>query len=95
MHLRVWFDKFELVATLIFADNKLKEFPNDRIDILASLLHIDICNNRIEEFPVDFPYLYRLETILARYSRTINPDFFYRGMWPENMTTAPLPWICN
>ncbi len=48
--------------------NKLKTFPDDRIDVLASMLNIDLTNNRIKDFPSDFPYLYRLETVKARYS---------------------------
>lgn len=48
-------------------DNKLMELPNEKIGVLASLLFLDVSNNLIEELPSNLPYLYRLETLLAKY----------------------------
>ncbi len=43
------------------------EFPNDQIDVLASLLELNLSDNYLEAFPDDLPFLYRLRTLLARY----------------------------
>jgi hypothetical protein len=47
------------------ASNQLLSFPNDRIDLLASLLELDVSHNYVDHFPTDFPYLYRIREVRA------------------------------
>jgi len=48
-------------VTLNLAGNQLMSFPNDRIDVLASLLNLDMSRNHIHRLPTDLPYLYRIQ----------------------------------
>jgi Leucine-rich repeat (LRR) protein len=52
-------------VTLKLAGNELLSFPNDRIDVLGSLLYLDVSGNHIDHFPTDFPYLYRVCEVRA------------------------------
>ena len=54
------------LVTLRLAGNHLLSFPNDRIDVLASLLHLDVSRNHIDHLPTDLPYLYRLKQVYMR-----------------------------
>jgi len=54
------------LITLKLAGNQLLSFPNDRIDVLASLLHLDVSRNHIDHLPVDLPYLYRVKQVSIR-----------------------------
>jgi len=53
------------LVTLKLAGNELLSFPNDRIDVLASLLHLDVSRNHIDHLPVDLPYLYRVKQVIV------------------------------
>jgi len=59
------------LVTLKLAGNQLMSFPNDRIDVLASLLHLDVSRNRINRLPTDLRYLYRVQqvSVVAIYLR--------------------------
>jgi len=52
------------LVTLKLAGNELLSFPNDRIDVLASLLHLDVSRNHIDHLPINLPYLYRLKQVI-------------------------------
>ena len=56
---------FRKLITLKLAGNRLLSFPNDRLDILGSLLHLDVSRNHVDHLPIDFPYLYRLTEVHA------------------------------
>ena len=43
------------------SNNELVNFPQDRVDILASLIELNVSNNHIDVMPMGFPYLYRLK----------------------------------
>jgi len=51
------------------AGNQLLAFPNDRLDILASLLQLDVSRNHISHLPTDLPYLYRVQHVSLVYYR--------------------------
>jgi len=52
-------------VTLKLAGNQLLSFPGDRIDVLASLIHLDLSRNHIDRLPTDLPYLYRIQQATA------------------------------
>lgn len=52
------------LSELLLAGNELLNFPNDRIDVLSSLLKLDLSRNHIDYMPEDMPYLYRVRVLL-------------------------------
>jgi len=49
-----------MLPAFCISDNKLPELPNDRIDVMASLITLNISFNRVKAIPTDMPYLYRM-----------------------------------
>jgi len=49
------------LVTLNLSGNQLQSLPNDRIDVLASLLRLDVSRNHVDRLPTDLPYLYRIQ----------------------------------
>lgn len=56
---------YSKLVTLKLANNELLSFPKDRLDVLASLLHLDLSHNHIDRFPSEFFYLYRVQQVLV------------------------------
>jgi Leucine-rich repeat (LRR) protein len=59
-------DNFGDLNKLILLDlsnNELLNFPQDQIDVFASLLKLNISRNHIDVMPIGFPYLYRLKAL--------------------------------
>jgi len=58
------------LVTLKLAGNQLLSFPNDRMDVLASLLHLDVSRNHIDHLPTHLLYLYRVQqaTVFSLFS---------------------------
>ena len=54
---------FSKLVTLNLAGNQLLSFPDDRIDVLASLVHLDVSRNHINHLPINLPYLYRIRQV--------------------------------
>ena len=59
------FGKLNRLVNLNLSSNEILTFPNDHIDVLASLLVLDVSQNYIDRFPLHFPYLYRLHVVRA------------------------------
>lgn len=59
------FGDLNKLINMDLSDNELLNFPKDQIDVLASLLHLNISKNHIDQMPIEFPYLYRLKVLRA------------------------------
>lgn len=59
------FGRLNELQELNLNNNRLKEFPNDKIDVMGSLMKLELNNNFINNFPESMPYLYRMEILLA------------------------------
>ena len=59
------FGKLNRLVDLNLSSNEILTFPNDHLDVLASLLVLDVSQNYIDRFPLHFPYLYRLHVVRA------------------------------
>ena len=72
---------------LDLSNNELVNFPQDRVDVLASLLELDVSNNHIDQMPMGFPYLYRLKVrtedclTVVSYEKCLN--FVLEPGWPD------------
>lgn len=59
------FGSLNKLMRLDLSHNELVNFPQDRVDVLASLAELNISHNHIDVVPMGFPYLYRLKVIVT------------------------------
>jgi Leucine-rich repeat (LRR) protein len=65
------FGNLNELQILLLDENRLTEFPNDKIDVMGSLQMLNLNMNYIEVFPSDLPYLYRMEKLSASHNNLI------------------------
>lgn len=60
------FGDLKKLQRLDLSHNDLVMFPQDHVDVLASLYELDVSHNHIDQMPIHFPYLYRLRILRAK-----------------------------
>lgn len=59
------FGELNKVIRLDLSNNELMGLPEDKWDVLASMLFLDVSKNHINVVPTDLPYLYRIQVLKA------------------------------